>query len=192
MTVPEWGSLLPRAIGRAMEEELTKRHGGDRKSEDFQEGKISTLNEIGKSRDLVAERRLGELLKVQKETVGLDPGRAGLGRPSLGGVKIEPPKDIPTLSDVGIDKKLSHRAQKMAAVPEERKRPCGSGLGGWEEWPRGMRPGGSACMFNVRSRRFPVRRSQDCLEVFPLARASKTGVRSGFQADPASPEDLHE
>ena len=39
-----------------MEEELTKRHGGDRKSEDFQEGKISTLNETGKSRDLVAGR----------------------------------------------------------------------------------------------------------------------------------------
>jgi hypothetical protein len=27
MTVPEWGSLLPRAIGRAMEEELKKRNG---------------------------------------------------------------------------------------------------------------------------------------------------------------------
>ena len=84
MTVPEWGSLLPRAIGRAMEEELTKRHGGDRKSEDFQEGKISTLNEIGKSRDLVAER-VGRGPVVEPLgwwgvwPRGVRPGGSGLG-----------------------------------------------------------------------------------------------------------------
>ena len=67
-----------------------------------------------------AERRLGEMIRVQKETVGLATGTAGLGRPSLGGTYKEPPKTIPTLADAGIDKKLSARAQKMAAVPEEK------------------------------------------------------------------------
>lgn len=67
-----------------------------------------------------AERRLGEMIKVQKETVGLNAGRAGAGRPILGGSSEEPPKDTrPTLADAGIDKKLSSRAQKMAAVPEQ-------------------------------------------------------------------------
>ncbi len=69
---------------------------------------------------------------------------------------MEPPEHIPTLSDAGIDKKLSSRAQKMAAVPEEKfeemmgewrkwhkkERPL-SEPRGWEEWPRGMRPDGS-------------------------------------------------
>jgi hypothetical protein len=64
-----------------------------------------------------AERRLGEMLREQKETVGLNTGTAGLGRPSLGGTKKEPPKSIPTLADIGINKKLSSRAQKLAAVP---------------------------------------------------------------------------
>jgi predicted double-glycine peptidase len=31
-----------------------------------------------------AERRLGELIRAQKETVGLNRGRAGAGRPALG------------------------------------------------------------------------------------------------------------
>lgn len=39
-----------------MEEELAGRHGGDRKTEDFQEGKISTLKVEAPSRDLVGRR----------------------------------------------------------------------------------------------------------------------------------------
>ncbi len=67
-----------------------------------------------------AERRLGELIVAQKETVGLNTGTAGKGRPSLGGANDEPPKDTrPTLAEAGIDKKLSSRAQKLAAVPED-------------------------------------------------------------------------
>ncbi len=68
-----------------------------------------------------AERRLGEMISVQKETVGLNRGRAGAGRPILGAAKTEAPKvdERPRLSDVGIDHKLSAHAQKMAAVPEE-------------------------------------------------------------------------
>jgi len=61
-----------------------------------------------------AERRLGELLAVTEKA----KGTAGTGRPSLGGSKRELPKSAPTLAQLGIDKKLSARAQKMAAVPE--------------------------------------------------------------------------
>lgn len=68
-----------------------------------------------------AERRLGELLKEQKETVGLNAGKRGQlkGRDSSGSAKQEPPEDDrPTLAAAGIDKKLSARAQKLAAVPK--------------------------------------------------------------------------
>jgi hypothetical protein len=59
-----------------------------------------------------AERRLGECIRVQKETVGL--GKTGPKLPSEkeGNSRV-------SLSDAGIDHKLSHRAQKLAAVPEE-------------------------------------------------------------------------
>lgn len=65
---------------------------------------------------LRSERRLGELIVAQKETVGLNPGT----RPSKEhGGSMEAPPSIPTLASAGIDKKLSSRAQKMAAVPAE-------------------------------------------------------------------------
>ena len=72
---------------------------------------------------LRAERRLGEMLRDQKETVGLNRGTAGKGRPRKGAAEEEAPNDLPeeqplTLADAGIDKKLSARAQKLAAVPE--------------------------------------------------------------------------
>ena len=59
-----------------------------------------------------AERRLGEMLREQKETVGLNTGAMGVGTSAV-------PKEnrTPTLADAGIDKKLSSRAQKVAAVP---------------------------------------------------------------------------
>lgn len=60
---------------------------------------------------LRAERRLGELIAAQKATVGLNAGNR------YGGSSEEPP--VPTLADAGIDKKLSARAQKLAAVPAE-------------------------------------------------------------------------
>ena len=64
---------------------------------------------------LRAERRLGEMLRDQKATVGLAKG----GQPYQStGAKTEPV--APTLADAGIDKKLSARAQKLAAVPEEK------------------------------------------------------------------------
>lgn len=64
-----------------------------------------------------AERRLGEMIREQKETVGLNRGLVGT---RLSGSKQEPLRDDrPTLADAGIDKKLSSRAQKLAAIPEE-------------------------------------------------------------------------
>lgn len=66
-----------------------------------------------------AERRLGQMITAQKETVGLNQGRAGAGRPVLGTAETEVPKpdQRPTLPEVGISHKLSAHAQKMAAVP---------------------------------------------------------------------------
>lgn len=62
-----------------------------------------------------AERRIGELIKSQKETVGLNTGQRG----QFTGGSNEAPPAPPTLAEAGIDKKLSSRAQKMAAVPED-------------------------------------------------------------------------
>lgn len=62
-----------------------------------------------------AERRLGEMLREQKETVGMAPA----GRPKKIGSDEEPIfKEVPTLAEVGIDKKLSSRAQQIASIPE--------------------------------------------------------------------------
>jgi len=71
-----------------------------------------------------AERRLGELIAAQKETVGLAKGRLRRGS------NLEPREDTPTLAAAGIDKKLSSRAQKLAAVPQ---REFEERLGEWRE-----------------------------------------------------------
>lgn len=64
-----------------------------------------------------AERRLGELIIAQKETVGLARG----GRPrsdetSADAEQVSPP----TLEQAGIDRKLSSRAQRMASIEPAR------------------------------------------------------------------------
>lgn len=59
-----------------------------------------------------AERRLGELIQGQKETVGLANG----GDAQRTRFQKSTELNRPTLADVGIDKKLSSRAQKPAAV----------------------------------------------------------------------------
>src|SRR5437867_11024187 len=50
-----------------------------------------------------AERRLGELIRAQKESTGLNRGQL------LRGTRKEPREEKPTLSEVGISKKLSAR-----------------------------------------------------------------------------------
>jgi N6-adenosine-specific RNA methylase IME4 len=67
-----------------------------------------------------AQRVLGRMIEVQKQTVGLNRGTAGSGRPSLGGSAEDPPKDIrPTLFSQGIDKHLAHQARVLNALSEE-------------------------------------------------------------------------
>lgn len=64
---------------------------------------------------LQAERRLGELLKAAPKATGGEHG----GRHSKDGSRVEPSNPTPTLSDLGIDKKLSARAQRLAELPAE-------------------------------------------------------------------------
>ena len=87
-----------------------------------------------------AERRLGELIQKQKETVGLATGTRGqlAGRDASGGPKTEPPENAPpTLAEAGIDKKLSawqinsvmegrivNQAPSNASSSHIRDRPC--------------------------------------------------------------------
>lgn len=69
-----------------------------------------------------SERRLGQLIAEQKETVGLNRGggEKGIGRRGKQcGSKKEPHSAPPTLAEAGIDKKLSSTAQKLAAIPND-------------------------------------------------------------------------
>lgn len=62
-----------------------------------------------------AERRLGQMMQQQKETVGLSKG----GRPKTG-VRETPVFDqLPTLAEAGIDKNLAKRARAAAALSDE-------------------------------------------------------------------------
>jgi N6-adenosine-specific RNA methylase IME4 len=70
---------------------------------------------------LRAELRLGEMILAQKETIGLNRGVRMAGRDSFGGSVVEPPKDVPRLADAGVDRKLSARVQKLAALPPEER-----------------------------------------------------------------------
>jgi hypothetical protein len=72
-----------------------------------------------------AERKLGELIAAQKETVGLHKG----GRPPKTG-SVGEPVSKPTLADAGIDKKLSTQAQRLAARPDAEFEQM---LGKWRE-----------------------------------------------------------
>jgi len=62
-----------------------------------------------------AERALGEMIKRQRETVGL----AKAGRPPIIGSVADPISARPTLAEAGIDKHLADRARKYAAIPED-------------------------------------------------------------------------
>lgn len=81
-----------------------------------QERRQKTAREFGISEPEIrfrAERRLGELMVAQRETVGL----ATAGRPSSKiGSAADPISRAPTLAEAGIDKHLADRARKMAAV----------------------------------------------------------------------------
>lgn len=62
------------------------------------------------------ERRLGELMAMQRDTVGLATG----GHPYQStGLQENPVGRAPTLAEAGIDKNLADRARKFAAIPEQ-------------------------------------------------------------------------
>lgn len=62
---------------------------------------------------LRAERRLGIMLSEQKLTIGMNKGVLRRGTDE------EPRDERPTLADVGIDKKLSARSQKIGGIGEQ-------------------------------------------------------------------------
>jgi len=78
-----------------------------------------------------AERRLGEMIKLQKETVGLAKGTRGTlrGRDASGVTITAPPENDPfhgaaTLAEAGIDKKLEDLREKLggSSVPSRNGR----------------------------------------------------------------------
>jgi hypothetical protein len=73
---------------------------------------------------MFAERRLGQMIAAQKQTVGLNKGTLRRGTAE------EPRDERPTLAEAGIDKKLSAKAQKMAAIPPEQFK---AKLSAWRE-----------------------------------------------------------
>lgn len=68
-----------------------------------------------KSVKLQAERKLGEILAAMPKATGGEHG----GKPRIDGSRVEPSNPTPTLADLGIDKKVSARARKLAALPAE-------------------------------------------------------------------------
>jgi hypothetical protein len=63
---------------------------------------------------LEAERKLGQLMEAQRETIGLNKG----GRPKTGVLKT-PVSEKPTLAEAGINKNLAKKARSAAAMPEK-------------------------------------------------------------------------
>ncbi len=57
------------------------------------------------------------MLAEQKKTIGFQAGSRGIGKTKSGVPDKNSTKNIPKLSDLGIDKKFSSRAQKMAQMP---------------------------------------------------------------------------
>jgi len=60
--------------------------------------------------------RLGEMLKAGPKNPGTRTVGGGKG---AGGSIVEPPADVPTLADLGIDKKVSMVAQQLASLPDD-------------------------------------------------------------------------
>jgi hypothetical protein len=61
-----------------------------------------------------AERRLGEMIKEQKRTIGLNKGGTSEHRN-----RVSKKPGMPTLASQGIDKNLADRSRKAAAIPEQ-------------------------------------------------------------------------
>jgi hypothetical protein len=75
----------------------------------------TTLSAVGDNMPMghiMSECRLGECIRVQKETVGLAKG----GQPYQSTGSARELVAAPTLADAGIDKKLSSREQRVRAT----------------------------------------------------------------------------
>lgn len=102
------------AEAKAVDEVLGIRNSGDVLRAYAKQAKNRQLEIDAAEIRMRAERRLGELIAAQRESIGLAPG----GKPyqSTGG--NNPP--VPTLAEAGIDKDLAKRARAMAAVPADK------------------------------------------------------------------------
>ena len=74
-----------------------------------------------------AERRLGEMLAQIKATTGLAKGGTPY-RDTFTGPDLKPVERAPTLDEIGIDKNLSSRAQKLASISD---RAIEARIAGW-------------------------------------------------------------
>ncbi len=61
---------------------------------------------------------MGELIRAQKETVGLNRGGGTGANQHRAASASRELAATPTLAEAGIDRKLSSRAQKLSAIPE--------------------------------------------------------------------------
>jgi N6-adenosine-specific RNA methylase IME4 len=71
--------------------------------------------------EIQAEIKLGEFLRKQKETEGLNTGGWVERNAKSCSTQGEPQDRTPTLAEVGISKKLSSEAQVLAALPKEQQ-----------------------------------------------------------------------
>lgn len=130
-----------------------------------------------------AERRLGELL-----TKGAEAGQIGAGRPKNNGTETEPfPKT--TLRELGLDKKLSSRAQRTASLPAETFQQTIDGM-------REKLASNSAILVNpvdvaikesrdTARKAFHVERTIEGCSAFDLLALAASGYRAGaIMADP--------
>jgi N6-adenosine-specific RNA methylase IME4 len=102
----------------AVDEVLTVRNKADAWAHYARQAKDRELEIQAAQIRFRAERRLGELVKAQKETVGLAKGGQPYRRDSTCSEpeRVENEAPVPTLKQAGIDRKLSSRAQRMAAI----------------------------------------------------------------------------
>jgi hypothetical protein len=66
-----------------------------------------------------SERRLGQIMKKQRQTVGMAKGCDKGGERPIAGLRQNPADAPPTLAETGIDKNLANRARKSAAIPSD-------------------------------------------------------------------------
>jgi hypothetical protein len=102
------------AEARAVDEVCELRNKADAMRVYGMQAKNKTLEVDAAEIRIRAERRLGELIAEQKAGDGLNTGARGIGKSA-----VPSGNRTPTLAEAGIDKKLSSRAQKLAAVPND-------------------------------------------------------------------------